>query len=681
MSACKKVSVRLQKSWLKDQPEGAAPVEGMIAHFCDTRTDWQIDVLSQSPGDGLFLVRAEGVEDAQILSLIKDYFEQKHGVAKDDDVVGIKVTEMALPAPAQTATGGEEAPAPRKDVSKLIDGFRTRKSGAAGVPEVLADMSDLASAKEFKELLEEYKKVAPQITQHGTHEVFASQSYLFSVNEGYGLTSYLGNLVDTVTGLGLFQAQKNQKLLEIELEAPADERERRSALNDAVEKVGRCVDKYHLICFDISAWMPRVKEDGFARFLRALDKHTGKVLFAFRVPFLEKDALDNVRRVLSDVFTIRPVSFSPFSTQELVRIAETNIQEKGFHMHENTIPVFTARIAEEKRDGKFYGIQTVRKVVREMIYLKQLASVDAEAPDTEIQQPEILALSEDYSAQNQSGMDQLDALIGLDSLKQRIREIVAQIEITRNNKSLETPCIHMRFTGNPGTGKTTVARILGKILTERGILRNGNFFEYSGRDFCGRYVGETAPKTAAMCRDAYGSVLFIDEAYSLYSGDDDSRDYGREALTTLIAEMENHRTDLMVIMAGYTDDMDRLLKGNAGLESRMPYKLEFPNYNQQELARIFMAMAGKGFAYGDDFATVVQTYFDAMPAAALQAKEFSNARFVRNLYERTWGKAILREQLTDSGGKLILRAEDFLQASGEGEFQALMEKKTKRIGF
>ena len=156
---------------------------------------------------------------------------------------------------------------------------------------------------------------------------------------------------------------------------------------------------------------------------------------------------------------------------------------------------------------------------------------------------------------------------------------------------MERPCIHMRFVGNPGTGKTTVARIIGKILKEKGVLRIGNFYEYAGRDFCGRYVGETAPKTASICRDAYGSVLFIDEAYSLYRGDDNSRDYGREALDTLIAEMENHRNDFVVIMAGYTDDMDKLMAGNMGLASRMPYTIEFPNFTREQLYEIFESMS------------------------------------------------------------------------------------------
>ena len=257
-----------------------------------------------------------------------------------------------------------------------------------------------------------------------------------------------------------------------------------------------------------------------------------------------------------------------------------------------------------------------------------------------------------------------------------------QIEVAIQNKELGSPCIHMRFVGNPGTGKTTVARVVGKLLKERGILRNGNFFEYAGRDFCGRYIGETAPKTATMCRDAYGSVLFIDEAYTLYRGADTSKaDYGREAIDTLIAQMENHRNDLVVIMAGYTDEMETLMGANPGLESRMPYVIEFPNYTRPQLCEIFMRMTKRNFSYGEGLEEAVSAYFNSLPEDVLQSREFSNARFVRNLFERTWGKAYTRCRLNKDSA-VTLEKEDFLMASGEKEFKKVMAKQAKRtLGF
>ncbi|MCH5351294.1 MAG: AAA family ATPase, partial [Clostridiales bacterium] len=181
-----------------------------------------------------------------------------------------------------------------------------------------------------------------------------------------------------------------------------------------------------------------------------------------------------------------------------------------------------------------------------------------------------------------------------------------------------------------GTGKTTVARIIGKLLKEKGILRVGAFFEYAGRDFCGRYIGETAPKTSSICRDAYGSVLFIDEAYSLYRGDGDTKDFGREAIDTLIAEMENHRDDFIVIMAGYTDDMDKLMSGNYGLKSRMPYTIEFPNFTREQLYDIYVSMAKGNFKCDPGLFDSARNFFMNLSEDFITAKEFPNARYVRN---------------------------------------------------
>ena len=182
-----------------------------------------------------------------------------------------------------------------------------------------------------------------------------------------------------------------------------------------------------------------------------------------------------------------------------------------------------------------------------------------------------------------------------------------------------------------------------------------------------------------MCRDAYGSVLFIDEAYSLYRGNADSNDYGREAIDTLIAQMENHRQDFMIIMAGYPDDMDKLMQANAGLASRMPYTIHFPNYSREELYQIFMSMVRRQFQYEPALDEAVKSYFDALPDEVIGGKEFANARFVRNLFERTWGKASVRRQVNPEE-PFILCACDFDKAAADREFQQL-QKKTKRIGF
>ena len=231
--------------------------------------------------------------------------------------------------------------------------------------------------------------------------------------------------------------------------------------------------------------------------------------------------------------------------------------------------------------------------------------------------------------EKRSGMEELNSLIGIDSVKKQVEQIVNFLKVNKEKKKM--PMLHMCFMGNPGTGKTTVARIIGKIFAEMEILSKDKIFvEAASQDLIGEYVGQTAPKTKAMTDKAKGGVLFIDEAYSL-SPENARTSYSEECIATLLKEMEDKRDNLCVILAGYTNEMKELLKVNPGFESRIQFKIDFPDYSEEELYEIFKQMAKEEeYKLSNNIKEVVTQYF----AEAKKENNFANARCARNLFEK-----------------------------------------------
>ena len=233
------------------------------------------------------------------------------------------------------------------------------------------------------------------------------------------------------------------------------------------------------------------------------------------------------------------------------------------------------------------------------------------------------------------GLDQLDhELIGLTPVKTRIREIAALLLVDQARQQLElastAPSLHMSFTGNPGTGKTTVAQRMSQILHRLGYLRKGHVVTATRDDLVGQYVGHTAPKTKEMLKRAQGGVLFIDEAYYLYKPDNE-RDYGAEAIEILLQEMENRRTEVVVIFAGYKDRMDSFYSSNPGLSSRVAHHLDFPDYSNADL----MAIAGLLLdAQQYRFSAEAEQAFAEYITLRRQLPFFANARSIRNAIDR-----------------------------------------------
>ena len=249
--------------------------------------------------------------------------------------------------------------------------------------------------------------------------------------------------------------------------------------------------------------------------------------------------------------------------------------------------------------------------------------------------------------------EELNGLVGLDKVKNMLHDLVDLIELknkTKDDLKIKNINLHMVFLGNPGTGKTTVARIVAEMLYNLKYIKQNKLIEASSKDLVAEYVGQTAPKTNAVVQKALGGVLFIDEAYSLASGQGQGNSFNEEAIATLIQAMENYRDDLVVIFAGYTREMQDFLNANSGIVSRIGYTVEFEDYTPDELIQIFNQMMEKsGFVVTKEAQDKVREIIDEYKGT----KNFGNARFVRNIYE----KSIVKHASNTKGkkGKKVLK--------------------------
>jgi SpoVK/Ycf46/Vps4 family AAA+-type ATPase len=336
----------------------------------------------------------------------------------------------------------------------------------------------------------------------------------------------------------------------------------------------------------------------------------------------------------------RTIEFTNYSVDDLVTITESMCESHRYELDPRTRTALAQHYERMPRDATFGNGRAARLVFEEMVdrqAFRLAGMADPAESDLSLLLPEDVsddaAHASEISADRDTLLDRLSGMIGLAAVKREVKDMVDLLTAAKQREAagLPAPNIsrHLVFTGAPGTGKTTVARLYAELLHALGVLRRGQLIEVARADLVGRYVGHTAQLTREVFQSALGGVLFIDEAYTL-TPEGSSNDFGREAVETLLKLMEDHRDEVVVIVAGYTEEMRRFLGSNPGLASRFSRTVEFEDYSTDELVQIMRSQAAaNGYECGPETLQALRAYVDAIP----RDRTFGNARLARQLLE------------------------------------------------
>ncbi len=421
-----------------------------------------------------------------------------------------------------------------------------------------------------------------------------------------------------------------------------------------------------------------------------LDEHKERVIVMV-IQADQEEAISELQEKLSKFNQpYRQLHLPAYNEQELTEIFKRIIAVYKCNLDSTGAKLLLKRIRQLQQQNSFSGVSTLKEIAGKMIF--EIKSGET-APET---REELTAKINCYlqstieqhqepaaTPQAENPLKQLDSMVGIQTVKTRMHEILSHFIVDKKKAELglvaTNLCKHMIFTGNPGTGKTTVARIIGKILKQEGLLKKGDLIEVGREDLVGRYVGWTAPKTEEIIKKSLGSVLFIDEAYSLDGGHE--HDFGHEVLATLVKKMEEHKDELVVILAGYSSEMEKMIALNPGLKSRAPHQIHFADYSADELYLIFEQQLGPEYHLGKEAANKLKELFARTAASA--GRHSGNGRFVRNVIERLKMKQSIRllgQKSLNSQALQKITANDVKALLDDPDLVPTQESK-KTIGF
>jgi len=470
----------------------------------------------------------------------------------------------------------------------------------------------------------------------------SAYNFMLTGNPGTGKTTVARTLAKTLHLLGITESDHFIEVDKSDLVGEyigATEKNTRNIIADAMGGVLFIDEAYTLYNKDDPKDFGR---QALEVIMKSMEDYRGKITIILAGYEKEMKELLNANPGIESRINIK-INIPDYSDEELLEIADKIAEEKGFIIVEEARDAIIQCIHKERIDEKFGNARFIRELINtaHRNLASRLAADNRGNYSLEdmMQLRAVDFIQEESKDSNQiirESLEELNSLTGLkqvkDTVNSKVNQLMVEQEMQARGISLGSnrkQSMHMIFKGNPGTGKTTVARIMGNIYKALGILKRGDvFIEVTRADLVGQYQGHTASQVKEVVAKSLGGILFIDEAYALSQGENDS--FGKEAIDTLIAEMENNRDKLLVILAGYNDEMDELLASNPGFKSRINTEIIFEDYTADEMLEILKAMINKDGLYMEDGG-----YKKAKDLIEEKSQDpyFGNARGVRNIYE------------------------------------------------
>lgn len=515
----------------------------------------------------------------------------------------------------------------KKDKIELPENIYKRET----VDEALSSIIGLESVKNKLKDFEKYMLFQIRAKANGMNIASSNMHMIFTGNPGTGKTTIARIMAKMLYDLGMI---KENKLVEVERKDLVAKYIGQTATQTS-EVIEKALGGVLFIdeAYSLAKEKDNYGSEAIATLIKAMEDKKDQLVVIFAGYKDEmKTFLDSNAGIASRIgYTF---DFPDYTPDELVKIFKVKISKMGFELDEES-GVELKNICEYFSKRKAFGNgRFIDKLVQETI-IKH--SQDENCEVTKITSKDIPSIVELTASKNDSlinAQKALDSLVGLENLKAKVNEFTKYIQFIKDAQAegvnIPNPNMHMIFTGNPGTGKTKVARIMAKLLFDMGYIHENKLVEVERKDLIGKYIGETAPKTAEVIEKAMGGVLFIDEAYSLSSNS--SNDYGSEAIATLIKAMEDHKGEFVVIFAGYKKEMGKFMELNSGIASRIGYTFDFTDYEAKDLEEIFYKkIAELGLQIEEEAKENLHNlmqYFESV-------ENFGNGRFVDKVLQNT----------------------------------------------